>query len=75
MYIRVCVFVCVCVCVYTHTHTHTHTQVNELVTTPEDKALLSPQLLEVLEKADELKHAHQDNHKHITFIEKVTPKP
>jgi len=45
--------------------------VNELATTPEDKALLSPQLLEVLENADELKAKHKDNEKHIEFIENV----
>eukprot|EP00802_Teleaulax_amphioxeia_P005221 Tamp_05225.p1 GENE.Tamp_05225~~Tamp_05225.p1 ORF type:complete len:853 (-),score=257.60 Tamp_05225:475-2967(-) len=45
--------------------------VNELAATPEDKALLSPHLLQVLEKGDELKHAHANNCKQITFIEKV----
>ena len=45
--------------------------VNELATSAEDKALLSPQLLEVLENADELKAAHKDNEKHIDFIERV----
>jgi len=35
--------------------------VNELAATPEDKALLSPDLLEVLENGDELKAKHKDN--------------
>eukprot|EP00277_Geminigera_cryophila_P048116 CAMPEP_0173088656 /NCGR_PEP_ID=MMETSP1102-20130122/25151_1 /TAXON_ID=49646 /ORGANISM="Geminigera sp., Strain Caron Lab Isolate" /LENGTH=812 /DNA_ID=CAMNT_0013971775 /DNA_START=73 /DNA_END=2511 /DNA_ORIENTATION=+ len=45
--------------------------VNELAATPEDKALLSPDLLEVLENGDELKAKHKDNEKHIEFIEQV----
>ena len=45
--------------------------VKELATTPEDREMLSPELLQVLDKADELRAAHKDNEKHITFIEKV----
>ena len=45
--------------------------VKELATTPEDRDMLSPELLQVLDKADELRAAHKDNEKHIAFIEKV----
>jgi len=51
--------------------------VNELAATPEDKALLSPDLLEVLENGDELKSKHKDNEVRPSFhpLRPSSPRP